>query len=183
LALISGATDGDVRAVVAQAPQIDSNLEGEATFPGAWWVTRLLVTAWTDMAVQGMGGEPIVIPAVAPADGFGMLVDDAAYAALKSVAKPGTTYRNEVVAHSIFTFDDYNPAVQAAAITAPVLLISSRADRFAPFAAAEAFAKAHPNATLVEIDGDHFDIYASPRVDQAAALAADFLVQHLAPAM
>lgn len=181
LALISGATDGNARAVVAQAPQIDSNLEGEATFPGAWWVVRLLFTVWTDIAVQGMGGEPIMIPAVAPADGFGMLVDDAAFAAFKAVTKPGSTYRNEVVAHSIFTFDDYNPAVQAASIKAPVLLIASRADRFAPFAAAEAFAKTHTNATLAEIDGDHFDIYASPRMERAAHLAAEFLARHLEP--
>jgi len=181
LALISGATDGNVRAVVAQAPQIDSDLEGEATFPGAWWIVRLLFTAWADMAVQGMGGEPIMIPAIAPKDGFGMLVDDAAFSAFKSAIKPGTTYRNEVVAHSIFTFDDYNPAVQAASIKAPVLLIASRSDRFAPFAAAEAFAKAHANVTLMEVDGDHFDTYASPRMERAADLATNFLIEHLAP--
>lgn len=181
LALISGATDGNVRAVVAQAPQIDSNLEGEATFPGALWVVRLLLTAWSDMAIQGMGGDPIMIPAIAPADGFGMIVDDQAFEAFESVVKPDTTYRNEVVAHSIFTFDDYNPAVQGAAIRAPVLLIASRGDRFAPFAAAEAFVKSHPNATLAEIDGDHFAIYASPRLEHAADAAASFLAQHLAP--
>jgi len=179
LALITAANEGNVRAAVAQAPQIDSSVEGEATFPGVWWVTRLLFTAWGDLANDALGGAPTEIMAIAPADGFGMIVDDKAYAAFERIVRPGTTYRNAVLARSIFTFDDYNPAVQAAAIKAPVLLIASRGDRFAPFAAAEAFAKKHPNVTLEEIDGDHFDIYAPPRFERASDLAADFLVRYL----
>jgi pimeloyl-ACP methyl ester carboxylesterase len=108
-----------------------------------------------------------------------MIVDDHAYEAFEKQVPRDSTYRNEVVAHSIFTFDDYNPAVQAASIKAPVLLIASRGDRFALFAAAEAFAKAHPNVTLQEIDGDHFDIYASPRAERSAEFAAQFLKAHL----
>jgi dienelactone hydrolase len=181
LALITAANDDAVRCALAQAPQIDSNLEGEATFPGVFWVIRLLLTAWSDLAYSTVSDQPLTIPAIAPAGEFGMIVDDQAFAAFKRFARRGSTYRNAIAARSIFTFDDYNPAVQAAAIKAPVLLIASRADRFAPFAAAEAFAKAHPNATLEEIDGDHFDIYASPRADRAADLAAAFLVHHLTP--
>lgn len=179
LALITGAKDGNVRCVVAQAPQIDSNMEGEATFPGVWWVIRLLFTAWGDLASEAIGAGEWTIPAIAPSDGFGMITDDRAYEAFKKQVPRNSTYRNEVVAHSIFTFDDYNPAVQATSINAPVLLIASRADRFAPFAAAEEFAKTHTNATLKEIDGDHFDIYVDPLSTQAAELAAQFLDRHL----
>jgi pimeloyl-ACP methyl ester carboxylesterase len=179
LALVTAANDAAVRCAVAQAPQIDSNLEGEATFPGVVWVTRLLLTAWGDLAYSAISDEPVTIPAIAPADGFGMIVDDQAFAAFRKIVRRGSTYRNAVAARSIFTFDDYNPAVQTAAIKAPVLLIASRADRFAPFAGAEAFAKAHPTAALEEIDGDHFDIYASPRADRAADLATAFLAHHL----
>jgi len=179
LALITAAKDGNVKAVVAQEPQIDSSVEGEATFPGVWWVIRLLFTAWGDLANDALGGAPTEIAAIAPADGFGMIVDDEAYAAFERIVRPGTTYRNAVLARSIFTFDDYNPAVQADAIKAPVLLIASHGDRFAPFAAAETFAKKHTNATLEEIDGDHFDVYSSPRAERASDLATDFLAKHL----
>jgi pimeloyl-ACP methyl ester carboxylesterase len=181
LALITAAEDGNVRAAVAQAPQIDSSVEGEATFPGVWWVIRLLFTAWGDLANDALGGAPTEIAAIAPANGFGMIVDDEAYTAFERIVRPGTTYRNAVLARSIFTFDDYNPAVQAAAIKVPVLLIASRGDRFAPFVAAEAFAKKHPNVTLEEIDGDHFDIYSPPRSEHAGDLAAAFLARHLGP--
>jgi pimeloyl-ACP methyl ester carboxylesterase len=179
LALVTGASDGNVRAVVAQVPQIDSNVEGEATFPGVFWVIRLLFTAWGGLASEALGTGEWTIPAIARSDGFGMIVDDRAYEAAERGVPANATYRNEVVAHSIFTFDDYNPAVQATAIKAPVLLIAARADRFAPFVAAEAFAKTHPNVTLTEIDGDHFDIYAPPGSLRAAELATQFLDEHL----
>jgi len=179
LALVTGATDGNVRAVVAQVAHIDSNMEGEATFPGVFWVIRLLFTGWGSMASEALGLGEWTIPAIARSDGFGMIVDDRAYEAFEKGVPAQSTYRNEVVAHSIFTFDDYNPAVQAAQIKAPVLLIAARADRFAPFAAAEAFAKAHPNVTLNEIDGDHFDIYAPPLSERAASVASEFLRKHL----
>jgi pimeloyl-ACP methyl ester carboxylesterase len=182
LALITGANDGSVKAVVAQAPQIDSDAEGEATFPGYWWVTKLLFSAWGDLLGSAFGADASTIPAIAPGGGFGMIVDDAAFASFKTLVQPGTLYRNEVAARSIFTFDDYNPAVQAAAIKTPVLLIASRADRFAPFAASQAFANSHPNARLEEISGDHFDVYAAPQADRAAMLASAFLSGHLVQA-
>ena len=180
LALVTGASEANVRAVVAQVPQIDANMEGEATFPGVFWAIRLLFTGWGSMASEALGFGEWTIPAIAKSDGFGMIVDDRAYEASARGTPPGSTYRNEIVAHSIFTFDDYNPAVQASAIKASVLLIAARKDRFAPFAAAEAFAKAHANVTLAEIEGDHFDVYAPPRSTEAAALAARFLKEHLA---
>jgi uncharacterized protein len=179
LALVIGANDANVRAVVAQVPQIDANMEGEATFPGVIWVIRLLFTGWCSMASEAMGFGEWTIPAIAPSDGFGMITDDKANEASTRGTPKGTTYRNEIVAHSIFTFDDYNPAVQAVGIKAPVLLIAARGDRFAPFAAAEAFARAHPNVTLTEIEGDHFDVYAPPRSEEAAASAVRFLKEHL----
>jgi uncharacterized protein len=181
LALVAAARDGNVACIVAQAPQIDSRMEGEATFPGVWWAARLMLTAWGDLAASAFGAEPTTIAAIAPKGRFGMMIDDAAFKALEAVVHPGTHYRNEVAARSIFTFDDYNPALQTEALKAPVLLIASRDDRFAPFAAVEAFRKAHPTVTTVkEIQGDHFDIYLAPQSDQAAKLASEFLVVHLA---
>jgi uncharacterized protein len=181
LAVVTAASDTTIKAVVAQAPQIDSAAEGKATFPGYWWVTRLLFTAWGDLLVSAFGGDAWLIAAVAPSDGFGMITDDRALAAVRSLSQPGALYRNEVAARSIFTFDDYNPSVQGAAIKAPLLLSASRTDRFVPFTAPQAFAKAHPNATIAEIDGDHFEIYSPPRSQRAADLAAHFLKQHLDP--
>jgi pimeloyl-ACP methyl ester carboxylesterase len=181
-ALIVAAGDAGVRAVVAQVPLVDSGVEGEATFYGVGWLLRLLCTAWGDLALSLLGAEPWRIPAIVPSGSFGMIADDAAARAAARLAEPGSTWRNEVLARSIFTFDEYNPAVQAADLEAPLLLVASRADRFAPFSAVEAFARAHPRAVVAEIDGDHFDVYLPPVRERAAALAAEFLAAQLAPA-
>ncbi|HAH09667.1 MAG TPA: hypothetical protein DCL48_06165, partial [Alphaproteobacteria bacterium] len=82
-ALITAAKRDDVQAVVAQVPLIDTRVEGEATFFGVGWVTRLLATAWGDLWLAAFGAEPVTIPAIAPSGGFGMLVDDRAYAAFE----------------------------------------------------------------------------------------------------
>ncbi|MDX2168141.1 MAG: alpha/beta hydrolase [Deltaproteobacteria bacterium] len=174
-ALTVAAGDAGLAAVVAQVPMIDSDQEGEATFYGPTWVARLLASAWLDMAASAYGADPIELPAIAPAGGFGMIVDDRASAAAARLAEPGTRYRNAVAARSIFLFDDYNPAPRLDAIRAPVLLIASPRDRFAPFAAVEAFAARAPGVELVRIDADHFDVYLAPVRDAAADAAVAFL--------
>jgi pimeloyl-ACP methyl ester carboxylesterase len=178
-ALATAAGDANVRAVVAQVPLIDSSLEGESTFYGVPWVVRLLLTAWADLVKEHTVGTAIEVPAIVPAGGFGMIVDDSAYAAFEKLVTPGSTYRNAVAAHSVFTFDDWNPAPAAATIQAPILVVASRRDRFAPFAAVEALAAQAPHVTVAEIDGDHFDVYSPPLLDEAAAIEARYLAEHL----
>lgn len=174
-ALIAATRDGRVRGVVAQAPLIDTGVEGEATFPGIRWAIRLLFSAWADLAASSLGGEPVTMPAIAPAAGFGMIVDDAAHAAFERLVERDSTYRNEVAARSVLTFDEYDPALQAASIAVPVLLIASRSDRFAPFSAVEAFARPRPNVAVEIFEGDHFDVYASPVRERATEFAIPFL--------
>jgi pimeloyl-ACP methyl ester carboxylesterase len=178
-ALLVAADDPSLRAVVAQVPLVDTGVEGEATFYGVTWVIRLLLTGWADLARQAMGGDPILIPAIARPGEFGMIVDEQAYVAFEKLVEPGSTYRNAVVAHSVFTFDDYDPAPRAADIRAPILLVASRTDRFAPFSAVESFAARAPAATVAPIEGDHFDVYSPPIADVAADLAAAFLAERL----
>jgi len=180
-ALIVAAQDAGVRAVVAQVPLVDSRVEGEATFYGVRWAARLLLSAWRDLGRSWRGASPYEIPAIARRGDFGMIVDDAAYAAFERLVAPDSRYRNAVAARSVLTFDEYNPALQGEAVAAPLLLIASREDRFAPFAAVEAFAATHPNARLETVSGDHFDVYSPPVQGRAAELAAEFLGEQLAP--
>jgi pimeloyl-ACP methyl ester carboxylesterase len=112
---------------------------------------------------------------------FGMLADDAAYAAFERLVEPGSLYRNEVAPRSVLTFDDWNPADRAGDVKVPVLLVASPTDRFAPFGAAKRWADAAPNVDLAEISGDHFDVYSAPVRDQAEGAAGAFLVRALAP--
>ena len=179
-ALIIAAEDRALRAVVGQAPQVDSAAEGEATFYGIGWALRLLGSAWLDLAAGWLGRPAVEIPAIARAGEFGMIVDDRAWAAFETQVPAGSSYRNAVAARGILTFDEWNPAESQGKVGAPLLLIASRADRFAPFSAVERYAAATPGARLAEIEGDHFDVYASPVRERAADLAATFLARELA---
>lgn len=181
-ALIVAADDPELRAVVAQAPLVDSGMEGEATYFGAGWAARILLSGWADMALSSIGRDPILLPAIAPSGGFGMIVDDTAYGAFEKLIPADaseTTYRNAVAARSVFLFDDYDPAQHTAQIKAPVLLIASRTDRFAPWAAIEAYDARASNVEVATFDGDHFDVYSPPASTQAADAATAFLARHL----
>lgn len=178
-ALVTAADDPTVGAVVAVAPLVDTAREGEATFPGVGWAIRLVLTGWIDLASSALGRGAITMPAIAPSGSFGMIVDDAAYAAFERLVPPGSRYRNEVVAHSAFTFDDYDPSRRVAEIEAPVLAIASRDDRFAPFAAVEDLAARAKDVTIATVPGDHFDVYSPPVAERAAAQACAFLEERL----
>lgn len=178
-ALLVAAADPEVRAVVAQAPLVDGSVEGEATSYGAGWITRILLTGWLDLALSSLGAEPVLVPAIAPHDGFGMIVDDAAYASFERIVEPGTTYRNAIAARSPFLFDDYDPATTAATLRAPVLLIASKGDRFAPFSAVESYRERASDAEIALFQGDHFDVYSPPASTQAGDATTAFLEKHL----
>jgi fermentation-respiration switch protein FrsA (DUF1100 family) len=178
-ALIIGSEDHAVRAVVAQAPLIDTAVEGEAGFPGVTWAVRLVLTGWADLVYSAFGGDAVTRPAIARQGDFGMIVDDAAHAAFEKLVSPDSTYRNAVAMRSPFNFHGYDPSAHTAAIRAPVLIIASRTDRFAPFGPAQAYAARAPNVTLETFDGDHFDVYFPPAATRAGDVAAAFLGTHL----
>jgi pimeloyl-ACP methyl ester carboxylesterase len=178
-ALLIASETPDLRAVVAQAPMIDTDVEGESTYYGAGWAARLLLSGWADFLGSAFGRAPLSVAAIARRGDFGMIVDDRAYAAFEKLVGPQSTYRNAVAARSVFLFDDYNPAAHIDAIRAPVLLIASPTDRFAPFSAVQAYAARAPNVTVVTFEGDHFDVYSPPASTLAADAAARFLAEHL----
>jgi alpha-beta hydrolase superfamily lysophospholipase len=181
-ALIAAAKSDKVSVAVAQAPLVDSTLDGDAAAMSAAETLRLLASAWGGLWVSAFGFDPWTIPAIAREGEFAMLSDDAAFAAFSNLVGPESLYRNAVVAHSVFLFDDYNPAVQAANLKKPTLLIASRSDRFAPFKAAEVFAAKSETRTIREVNCDHFAIYDEPCRGEAASQAANFFSTHLAAA-
>lgn len=179
-ALIEASRNDAVRAVVALVPLTDTQVEGEATFFGAEWLARLLYAAWSDLWLAAFDNEPVLIPVISKQGGFGMLVDDNAYSAFERLTLISKYYRNEVLARSIFTFDDYNPAVQARRLTKPALIVASKVDRFAAFPAAEEFVSKQKQRQLFQVRCDHFEVYSPPCFDVAAAATLHFLQVELA---
>jgi pimeloyl-ACP methyl ester carboxylesterase len=174
-ALLIAAEDPGVRALLLQAPLVDTGVEGEAAETSPGWIARILFTAWGDLLKSLWSDEALTLPAMAPPGEFGMLVDQAAYDAFVKLVSPDSTYRNAVAARSILTYDEYNPAVAIDRISMPVLVIASRGDRFAPFSAVEDFARRAPTVAVDTFEGDHFDIYSPPASTQAMARQVAFV--------
>jgi pimeloyl-ACP methyl ester carboxylesterase len=180
-ALIAAARDGHVRGVFAQAPLVDTSVEAQTNYFGAIWLVRVILTAWADLVAESLGRGPVMMPVIARAGDFGMIVDDAAHAAFERLVERGSTYRDEIAAHSVWTFDEYDPARLATPLEVPVLLVASRTDRLVPFEVVLRFAAAHPQVRVETFEGDHFDVYSSPARERAADLATAFFTERLAP--
>lgn len=178
-ALIAAARDKGVRALVLQAPLVDTSMEGEATRLGAWFGVKLVLSGWRDMLSRALGGKAYTVTSIGKAGDFALIADDAAYLAFEKLVSPGSTYRNAVAASSMFNFKRYNPIAQVAELSIPILAVASRSDRFAPFAAVEKLKTKLKDVRLQTFDGDHFDIYLPPAAVEAAELERAFLADVL----
>jgi pimeloyl-ACP methyl ester carboxylesterase len=176
-ALLIAAETPSVRALLLQAPQVDTDVEGEAAAASPGWIARILFTAWGDLIQSAWSDEALTVPAMAKPGEFGMLVDQAAYDAFVTLVPPDSTYRNEVAARSILTYDEYNPATAIERLSMPVLVIASRADRFTPFSAVEDLARRAPQVVVETFEGDHFDIYSPPASTQSMERQVAFLAE------
>jgi len=175
LVLVIGAEDPNVSAIVAQVPAVDTDVEPEGPQVSLSWGVRLLFTAWFDLLRSAFADDAVLIPAFAPSNEFGMIVDDQSYQDIQNLA--GTTYHNAIAARSFTTFDEYNPALAWAEIGVPTLLVATRQDRLAPFEAVEACAAANSNVSVETFEGGHFDIYQTPLSGWASEREALFLAE------
>jgi pimeloyl-ACP methyl ester carboxylesterase len=179
LVLVIGGEDPGVAAIVAQVPAVSTDVEPEGPEVSVAWFLRLLVTAWADLIGSMFSDEAILIPAFAPQGEFGMVVDDQSHQDLQPMLPAESTYRNAVAARSFTTFDEYDPADSWDDIRVPTLVVATRADRLAPFAAVEQFAAANEHVSVETFEGGHFDVYLPPVSDWAAEREARFLLEHL----
>ncbi len=66
-ALIAAARDAHVRGVFAQAPLVDTSVQGDTNYFGALWLVRLMFTAWADLVAESVGRGPIMMASIARA--------------------------------------------------------------------------------------------------------------------
>ncbi len=177
-ALMLGAWDRRLRAVVAQVPLID-----------AWeWMTRGLGAEARDAIVASQiaererlyaGEAPAMVPVVA-AEGAALATPDAAEWFAK-MAPLAPTWRNEVTARSWERILEYSPLrwIDRIAPT-PLLIIAAEHDVICPVALArEAFGRAGEPKRLVVLPVGHFDPYEAPHFTAAASAATEWFTTHL----
>jgi len=178
-ALMLGAWDRRLRAVVAQVPLID-----------AWeWMTRALGTAMRDAFVAETiaererlydGGEPRMVPVVGAPDAALGTPDAAEW--FEKMAPLAPTWRNQVTARSWERIFEYSPLrwIDRVAPT-PLLVVAAEQDVICPIdLVREAFARAGDPKKIVVLPVGHFDPYEEPCFAEASRAAADWFRTHLA---
>jgi len=177
-ALMLGALDRRVRAVVAQVPLIDAYE----------WIGRELGHEARDALVAAQiaereriydGGAPAMMPVVGDA-GAALATPDAA-AWFDALAADAPTWRNLVTLRSWERLLEYSPLrwIDRIAPT-PLLVIAAEHDLLCPVTLVrEAFARAGEPKRLVVLPVGHFDPYEPPTFAAAAGAAVDWFTAHL----
>jgi fermentation-respiration switch protein FrsA (DUF1100 family) len=177
-ALMLGALDRRIRAVVAQVPLIDA-YEYVGRSLGAAARADLIAAQIAERERIYAGGEPAMIPVVGDPDAA-LATPDAAewFGALATVAP---RWRNTVTLRSWERILEYSPLrwVDRIAPT-PLLVIAAEQDLICPIdLAREAFARAGDPKKLIVLPAGHFAPYEPPCFADAAAAALDWFTVHL----
>jgi fermentation-respiration switch protein FrsA (DUF1100 family) len=180
-AILLGATDRRLRAVVAQVPTISGYQQGlRRVTPDQ---APALEAGFTDDDRQQFRGAPPATQAVASADPS----VDAAYRAPDAIAfytqpVPEGTWDNVMTVRSTRAARMYEPGIWIDRVSpTPLLMIVGLRDTITVTdLALAAYEKALHPKKLVTIDGGHFDPYLS-HFTEASGAAAAWFTQHLNP--
>ncbi|KAJ7146771.1 Alpha/Beta hydrolase protein [Mycena epipterygia] len=124
---------------------------------------------------------PVYIPVVGPPEQLVALAAPSAVAGFRSVTQVPRDFPNQISASIFFRAPlQHRPRRALHLIRRPILLIAAKGDRVCPAAPVVQTSRDVPTAELVEVSGDHFDIFQG-NVDWEQALAAQlaFLQKHV----
>ncbi|MEO6026187.1 MAG: alpha/beta fold hydrolase [Candidatus Binatia bacterium] len=176
-ALMVGALDRRVRAVVAQVPLIDAHewLRGLGDEP----LASLVAAQIAERERIYDGGEPATMPVTG--DPTAALATPDSEAWFGAMAKLAPTWRNSVTLRSWERILEYSPLRWIDRIAAtPLLIIAAEHDVICPVhLAREAFTRAGEPKKLVVLPVGHFDPYETPHFAAASGAAVEWFTQHL----
>lgn len=175
-----------VAAVIAQAPYLRPRPEQRPSRRNmAYYVPKVLA----DLTRARLGLAPVYVTAFGQPDERAVVrsrdnpsVDGSAehpfWQAL--AAEPRGGWKNQVVARSLETLDDYAPLETVESISAPILYVAAADDDLVFVEDVEqAFVRSrHPSGRLRVLRGGHFDLYVS-QLEANLALQLEFLQQTL----
>lgn len=184
--LVTGAAfGGNISAIVSQVPFLSGIQQAKANLlkRGVLRVLRLAAVGAHDKLRSLLGWSPAYITLVGKeGDATAMILDEAEMAKYYAKHPPKKVggWMNLVRAGLVLELSRYNPIQYVKHIQAPVLFVSSLRDHLCPPGVVrEAATKMGDQATLMEVEGSHFDVYLGETYEQVVAGQVVFLKQHL----
>jgi len=165
----------NITCVVAQIPYLDSIDSVGSTETPMSSIANVLAAAIKDLVLSFFGKDQY-IPLFGEKNTFSLIK-----ASEESLSKLGLAdgkfgWRNKVPARTILEIALYRPTMYASSVTVPTFIPYMSDDELISAAQVEKTAATIPNATLLKIEGSHFDVYVR---DDVYEKEADFLAKHL----
>jgi pimeloyl-ACP methyl ester carboxylesterase len=186
--LVIASRDPEIRAVVVQAPYLETSPAQE---PKGWAMARYVLLATLDLT----GLAPVYIPALGrPGEWvfarslenpsvrhFDGPLGAAFWRALPPKLRGG--WENKFLARMLPTFDNFEPMKAIASLACPVLLVAARND---DMVLVEQVRRAHEriparDKQLIELPCGHFDLYVSEYAEANIRTQAEFLARVMLP--
>jgi pimeloyl-ACP methyl ester carboxylesterase len=159
-AVIAAARDGQVAAVMALVPMMDTVcLARDIRKREGWgWMGRITLCAAADLLRGAIGAAPLRVRVVGPPGSLASITSPGAEAGY--LATVGPDWINAVGARIFLTGWSFRPVNHAARLPCPLLLQIGEHDCVVPIDAAErAGGLAGAKATVVRYPLDHFDVF------------------------
>jgi fermentation-respiration switch protein FrsA (DUF1100 family) len=180
-ALVLGAIDRRVKAVVSQVPLI-SGSANIAELVRADFRAGFRAQFDADRAARFAGDPPAMVPVVAedPLAPSALPTPDSWTWFTETGKTRAPTWRNEVTLRTVEMLGEYEPASYIGRISpTPLLVLVAREDHLTPaHLAIDAYERAREPKKLVILPGGHFDAYVAG-FDRASGPARDWFVEHL----
>jgi fermentation-respiration switch protein FrsA (DUF1100 family) len=178
-AIMVGALDRRLKAVVSQVPLIDG-WEGLASVAGPEVRAAMVQQLIEERERIYAGAAPLMIPAVAPPGEAGAMTTPDAWEWFQKFAAEAPTWRNEVTLRSLERLLEYAPGrfIDRVAPT-PLLLVVAERDFLPLDIARRAFERAGEPKRLCVLSAGHFDVYEPPHFATAAGEATQWFQKHL----
>ena len=181
-ALVLGAIDKRIKAVVSQVPLI-SGFRNVQRLVRSDFLPGLRAGLDADREARFAGKEPGMLPVVAedPLAPSALPTPDSWTWFTETGNTRAPSWSNQVTLRSVEMLTEYEPISFIDRVSpTPLLLVVAEGDVLTPSDLAfEAYERARQPKQLVILPGGHFDAYVGPDFDKSSSAARDWLVQHL----
>ncbi|MCW8873395.1 MAG: alpha/beta hydrolase [Xanthomonadales bacterium] len=176
-ALVAGARDGSVAAVISQCPFTDGPasvrvMEFRVLLRVSWLALR-------DAVGSLFGRAPVLVPSAGEPGSTAMMTAPDVVPGYLGLVPDGFEFRNEVAARIALHVLFYRPGRSAAKLQCPVLFCVCDADSVAPTGATLSHAARAPRGEIKRYPEGHFDIYTGEPFERVTTDQLEFLRRHI----
>ena len=176
-AIIAGARDGLVAAIIAQCPFTDGLASVLAAHPLS--LLKAAGLGLRDVAGSRIGPPPTMVTTAGPPGSAALMAAPDAERGYLALVPPGAPFRNEVAARFALRVGLHRPGREAARLACPALFCICERDTVAPARAARRHASRAPSGEIRLYPYGHFDIYLGEPFHRVVADQIEFLARHV----